>query len=110
MIRKVKNGMTTGGQFSLGILLSPVSAAVKLSESISLPKGGRGTAGRVGQVSGEQHMWKAGPHHRVEDNFGPVVWNEGAIFHDVARWHLHPAVSDHDPERRNRGTQRDLRG
>src|ERR1700737_4445187 len=40
MIRNVKNGMRTGGQFSGGMLLSPTSPAVRLSESIRLPKGG----------------------------------------------------------------------
>ena len=39
MIRKVKNGITTGGQFSGGMLSSPTSAAVRLSESIRLPNG-----------------------------------------------------------------------
>jgi hypothetical protein len=40
MIRKLKKGMTTGGQFFGGMLLSPVSPAVRLSESIRLPNGG----------------------------------------------------------------------
>jgi len=43
-------------------------------------------------------------------DLGPVIWDEGAIFHDVPRWHLHPAVIDHDPERRKRGPQRHHRG
>src|SRR5207253_11166401 len=40
MMRKLKNGISTGGQFSGGMLSSPTSAAVRLSESIRLPKGG----------------------------------------------------------------------
>ena len=55
-------------------------------------------------------MWETRPNHRIEDDPGPVVWNEDAIFHDIARWHLHPAVVDHDPERRKRGPQRDHGG
>ena len=39
MIRNVKNGMGTGGQFSRGMLLRPTSPAMRLSESIKLPKG-----------------------------------------------------------------------
>ncbi len=49
-----------------------------------VPRAGRGNAESTGQVGGEQHVRKSRPDHRVEDNFGPVVWNEGAIFHDVA--------------------------
>ena len=40
MMRKLKNGIATGGQFSGGMLSSPTSPAVRLSESIRLPKGG----------------------------------------------------------------------
>jgi len=40
IIRKAKNGITTGGQFSRGMLSSPTSAAERLSESIRLPNGG----------------------------------------------------------------------
>jgi hypothetical protein len=40
MMRKLKNGIATGGQFSRGMLSSPTSPAERLSESIRLPKGG----------------------------------------------------------------------
>src|SRR6202041_3723861 len=39
MMRNAKNGITTGGQFSGGILSSPTSPALRLSESMRLPKG-----------------------------------------------------------------------
>ena len=40
MMRKLKNGITTGGQFSGGMLSNPTSPAERLSESIRLPNGG----------------------------------------------------------------------
>ena len=40
MMRTAKNGITTGGQFCGGMLSSPTSFAVRLSESIRLPNGG----------------------------------------------------------------------
>jgi hypothetical protein len=40
MMRKLKNGIATGGQFSGGMLSSPTSPAERSSESIKLPKGG----------------------------------------------------------------------
>src|SRR5215469_15515049 len=43
MMRKLKNVITTGGQFSWGMLSSPTSFAERLSESIRLPNG----AGKV---------------------------------------------------------------
>jgi len=58
---EAKNGITTGGQFSGGMLLRPVSPAVRLSESIRLPNGGGSViANRLRRFShigpGEQHF------------------------------------------------------
>src|SRR6266851_2480808 len=62
MIRKLKNGMTTGAQSSRGMLLSPVSPAVRLSESIRLPKGGGSvTAKRLRPLSTSGHANNTSP-------------------------------------------------
>ena len=52
MTRNARKGMTTGGQSVRGILSRPTSPAVKLSESMRLPKGaGRVTAKRLRRLA-----------------------------------------------------------
>src|SRR5215472_5201039 len=50
IIRKVKNGIRIGGQFSRGMLSSPTSPAVRLPESMRLPHGG-------GSVIAKRFRW-----------------------------------------------------
>ncbi len=55
-------------------------------------------------------MREARPDHRVEDDLGPIIRHEHAVLDDIADRNLHPAVVDHDPERRQRGAEGDHRG
>ena len=52
MMRKVKNGMITGGRSCGGMLSSPTSPAERLSESIRLPNG-------AGSVIAKRFRWFA---------------------------------------------------
>ena len=63
-----------------------------------VPSPGRGDAEGAGHVSGEEHVGKSYPDYMTENHRRPVIGNKGAIFHDIADRHLHPAIVDHDPE------------
>src|SRR6516162_5526214 len=71
-----------------------------------VPGTGSGDAKGAGKVGSEQHMREAHPQHRTEQDLEPVVRLEGTVSHHIADRHLHPAVIGHDPERRERGSQR----
>jgi hypothetical protein len=60
--------------------------------------GSRDTEG-ARQIGGDEHMWKADPYDRTEDDRLPIGWDKNAVLDDVAYRRLHPAVVDHDPER-----------
>src|SRR5205807_5102768 len=68
-----------------------------------IPCARRGNAEGAGKIGSKQHMGKSRPHYRIEEDPGPIVGNEGAVFQDITCWYLHPAVVDHDPECRKRG-------
>jgi hypothetical protein len=42
----------------------------------------------------------------TEEDLRPIIRNKLAILHDVTDRHLHPAIVDHDPERRKRRAKR----
>ena len=78
--------------------------------SQEIPGARRGDAKGARQVRGEEHVRKAHPDDRAEDDLAPVGGDESAVLDGVADRRLHPAVVDHDPERGERGAQRDHRG
>ena len=78
--------------------------------SQQIPGAGRCDAKGARQVRGEEHMRKAHPNDRAEDDLAPVRGDESAVLEGVADRRLHPAVVDHDPEGRKCGAQRDHRG
>src|SRR5580700_4102408 len=75
-----------------------------------VPGAGRRDAEGARQIRGEEHMWKAHPGDRAENNLAPIGGDESAVLNGVADRRLHPAVVDHDPEGRKCGAQRDHRG
>ena len=68
-----------------------------------IPRPSCGNAEGAGQIGGEEHMWEAHPEHRAKNDLGPVVRDKASVIDDIADWHLHPAIVDHDPKRRERG-------
>src|SRR3984885_5916015 len=75
-----------------------------------VPGAGRRDAEGARQIRGEEHMWKAHPGDRAENNLAPIGGDESAVLNGLADRRLHPAVVDHDPEGRKCGAQRDHRG
>src|SRR6266702_2695066 len=105
MIRKVKNGMSTGGRSCGGKSANPISVDVITGEvseedldrheygsegqphaqhdvrfggifpSQHVPGPGGGNAEGAGYIRGKQHVRESHPDHRTEDDLGPVVGN-----------------------------------
>jgi len=78
--------------------------------SQEVPGARRCDAKRACQVRGEEHMRESHPDDWAEDDFAPVRGDESTILEGVADRRLHPAVVDHDPERREGGAERDHGG
>ena len=75
-----------------------------------IPRARRGDAKGARQIRGEEHVRKADPDDRAENDLAPIDGDESAVLDGVADRRLHPAVVDHDPERGECGAQRDHRG
>ena len=75
-----------------------------------VPRACRGDAKGASQVRGEEHVRKADPDDRAENDLAPIDGDESAVLDGVADRRLHPTVVDHDPERGECGAQRDHRG
>src|ERR1700722_12288019 len=76
----------------------------------AVPSAARSDTEGATQIGGNQHVWKANPYDRTEDDRLPIGRDEDAVIHRVANRGLHPAIVDHDPEGAEGRTERHHHG